>query len=241
MKKATPGEKRYAVAIQTAVVFGSRVRVRYTPTDLYIIYPRSDGTWNVHASYHFRNQCCAVFHVRSSAGRGRESSLEHAAGPKVTWQGAEASASGGSFGQIQGEFLSSLQNNGFSTVGDVVAKTELEIWQLHYLGPTTLTGSRRTERARSNAAWAAGKRSSTDDQSTPGLWMKIIEKVVGSRAQGPDIDRYLLTRGYDLFSMQRRALEFRCGSTFVLNDYFDLLTCRHFEFAGYKPIVMDRN
>jgi len=32
-----------------------------------------------------------------------------------------------------------LLNNGFSTVGDVVAKTELEIWPLHYLGPTTLT------------------------------------------------------------------------------------------------------
>ena len=32
-----------------------------------------------------------------------------------------------------------LLNNGFSTIGDVVAKTELEIWQLHYLGPTTLT------------------------------------------------------------------------------------------------------
>ena len=25
-----------------------------------------------------------------------------------------------------------LLNNGFSTIGDIVAKTELEIWQLHY-------------------------------------------------------------------------------------------------------------
>ena len=32
-----------------------------------------------------------------------------------------------------------LLSNGFSTVGDVVAKSELEIWQLHYLGPATLT------------------------------------------------------------------------------------------------------
>jgi DNA-directed RNA polymerase alpha subunit len=31
-----------------------------------------------------------------------------------------------------------LLSNGFSTVGDVVAKSELEIWQLHYLGPATL-------------------------------------------------------------------------------------------------------
>ena len=32
-----------------------------------------------------------------------------------------------------------LLSNGFSTVGDVVAKSELEIWQLHYLGPAILT------------------------------------------------------------------------------------------------------
>ena len=31
-----------------------------------------------------------------------------------------------------------LLSNGFSTVGDLVAKSELEIWQLHYLGPATL-------------------------------------------------------------------------------------------------------
>jgi len=31
-----------------------------------------------------------------------------------------------------------LLNNGLSTIGDLVAKTEVEIWRLHYLGPATL-------------------------------------------------------------------------------------------------------
>jgi DNA-directed RNA polymerase subunit alpha len=31
-----------------------------------------------------------------------------------------------------------LLNNGLQTIGDLVAKTEVEIWQLPYFGPTTL-------------------------------------------------------------------------------------------------------
>ena len=31
-----------------------------------------------------------------------------------------------------------LLNNGLCTIGDLVTKTEIEVWRLHYLGPATL-------------------------------------------------------------------------------------------------------
>jgi DNA-directed RNA polymerase alpha subunit len=31
-----------------------------------------------------------------------------------------------------------LLNNGFGTVGDVVANSEVDLWQLHYLGPASV-------------------------------------------------------------------------------------------------------
>jgi DNA-directed RNA polymerase alpha subunit len=31
-----------------------------------------------------------------------------------------------------------LLNNGFSTVGDVVANSEVDLWRLHYLGPASV-------------------------------------------------------------------------------------------------------
>ena len=44
-----------------------------------------------------------------------------------------------SFLQLATRVTNTLPNNRFSTIGDIVAKTESEIWQLPYLGPTSLT------------------------------------------------------------------------------------------------------
>jgi hypothetical protein len=47
-----PGERRYAVALRDGANLLLTLWVRSPKGDVYVLYPRADGPWNSHASYH---------------------------------------------------------------------------------------------------------------------------------------------------------------------------------------------
>src|SRR6478672_8617011 len=71
--------------------------------------------------------------------------------------------------------------------------------------------------------------------------MKIVEELVAPALQRADIDADRASRRYDLFTMQRRALELRRDCLLVADRQFHLGAGRNFHLGRDEGVISDRD
>src|SRR5437660_3439658 len=71
--------------------------------------------------------------------------------------------------------------------------------------------------------------------------MEIVKELVAPALQRADIDADRTSRRYDLFTMQRRALELGRDGLLVADRQFHLGAGRNFHLGRHKSVILDRN